>query len=48
MHALGITHAAPYAPEIMAERSAYPPQTLLGYGDRFALHVVGCRGSAIG
>ena len=48
MHAVGITHAAPYSPEIMAERSAHPPQTLLGYGDRFALHVVGCSGSATG
>ncbi|WP_235026666.1 hypothetical protein [Dietzia lutea] len=48
MHAVGITHAVPYGPEVMAERPAYPPQVLLGYGDRFALHVVGCPGPPTG
>lgn len=42
MHAIGVTHAVPYVPEIMAERSGHPPQVLLGYGDQFALHLVGC------
>ena len=42
MHALGVTHAVPYGPEVMAERPGHEPQVLLGYGDRFALHLVGC------
>lgn len=42
MHALGVTHAVPYGPEVMAERPGHQPQVLLGYGDRFALHMVGC------
>ena len=43
MHTLGIVHAQPYAPEVMAERPGpYPPE-ILGYGDQFALRVVGCR-----
>ena len=42
MHAIGVTHAVPYGPEIMAERPGHPPQVLLGYGDQFALHLVGC------
>ncbi|UVE96676.1 hypothetical protein [Dietzia sp. B32] len=45
MHALGVTHAVPYGPEVMAERPGHQPQVLLGYGDHFALHVVGCPGA---
>ena len=43
MHAVGIDHAMPYGPEVMAERPGYPPPTILGHGDQFALHMVGCR-----
>ncbi|MDV8001690.1 hypothetical protein [Rhodococcus sp. IEGM 1408] len=42
MHAVGIDHAVEHRPEIMAERPGSYPQLTLGYGDRFALHLVGC------
>lgn len=42
MHAVGVTHAVAYGPEVMAERPGHSPQTILGYGDQFALHLVGC------
>lgn len=42
MHAVGITHAMAYGPEVMAERPGPYPPTILGYGDQFALHLVGC------
>lgn len=48
MHAIGVTHAAHGRPEVMAPETAPLPQTLLGYGDRFALHVVGCPGPTAG
>jgi hypothetical protein len=48
IHAVGITHAVPYGPEVMAERPGPDPQVILGYGDRFALHVVGCPGHTTG
>lgn len=42
MHAVGVDHAVEHRPEIMAERPGPYPQMILGYGDRFALHLVGC------
>ena len=42
MHAAGIDHAGPHRPEIMTEERIGEIQTILGYGDRFALHMVGC------
>ncbi|MCD2261523.1 hypothetical protein K3888_02300 [Dietzia aurantiaca] len=43
MHAVGVDHAVPYGPEVMAERPGPYPPTILGAGDQFALHMVGCR-----
>lgn len=42
MHAVGIDHAGPHRPEIMTEERIGEIQTILGDGDRFALHMVGC------
>ncbi|MCZ4540492.1 UNVERIFIED_ORG: hypothetical protein EDC92_10578 [Dietzia maris] len=42
MHAVGVNHAADHRAEVMAPQTAPIPQTILGYGDRFALHMVGC------
>lgn len=42
MHAVGVDHAIEHRPEIMAERPGPYPRMILGYGDRFALHLVGC------
>lgn len=45
MHAVGIDHAAPHRAEVMTAAHGPGIQTILGYGDRFALHVVGCPGT---
>ncbi|MCT2029802.1 hypothetical protein M3D00_06490, partial [Dietzia cinnamea] len=37
MHAVGVDHAGPHRPEIMTEKPDSDHQTILGYGDRFAL-----------
>jgi hypothetical protein len=42
MHAMGVDHAARHRREIMAEGPGSDPQMLLGHGDLFALHLVGC------
>lgn len=42
MHAVGVNHAADHRAEVMAPQTAPEPQTILGYGDQYALHLVGC------
>ncbi|MBB1052255.1 MAG: hypothetical protein Q7T31_01635 [Dietzia sp.] len=42
MHAVGVDHAVAHGPEVMAERPGPHPPTILGYGDQFALRLVGC------
>lgn len=44
MHAVGVDHAGPHRAEIMTEKRVHDSQTILGYGDQFALRIVGCAG----
>lgn len=43
MHSMGVDHAAAHGPEVMASAPGPYPQPILGHGDQFALHLVGCR-----
>lgn len=43
MHAVDVDHSLPNGPEVMAERPGPYPPTILGPGDQFALHMIGCR-----